>query len=111
MKKIIYLLIMFFMLLSCRAYLPVAQQSGKDDIGYLLFVSSDKYADKDIRFAIDNMQPYTAKVIKDNKSRTKGTQYGIATGTHVLEITYNGKKIYEKKIFISTQEVKRITLP
>jgi hypothetical protein len=111
MKKLLYLLALPLMLFSCKANFPVAQESGKEDMAYLLFVSSSQYAGKNVQVTIDNSQPFTAKVVKAEKSNRKGTQYGIGTGTHTLKVSHDGKNLYEKKIFISTQEVKQIIIP
>ena len=102
MKKLIILLFAIpFLLIGCRASLPVAQESGKEDIAYLLFVSSNEYAGKNV----------VVKVVKNSKANRRGYQYGIAVGTRNLTVSYNGKNIYQKKIFVSTQEVKQIILP
>ena len=111
MKNLLILLFLPLMLFSCRANFPVAQQSGKEDMAYLLFVSGNQYAGKNVQVSIDNAQPFTAKVVKAKKANRRGTQYGIATGTRTLKVSRDGKVIYEKKIFVSTQEVKQIILP
>lgn len=111
MKKLLYLLALPLMLFSCKANYPVAQESGKEDMAYLLFVSSNQYAGKDVQVTIDNGQPFVAKVVKEKKSNRRGTQYGIATGARTLKVSCNGKTLYDKKIFVSTQEVKQIILP
>lgn len=55
MKKLITLLFVIpLLLIGCRAHLPVAQESGKEDIAYLLFVSSNEYAGKSVAVKIDN---------------------------------------------------------
>lgn len=112
MKKLITLLFVIpLLLIGCRAHLPVAQESGKEDIAYLLFVSSNEYAGKSVAVKIDNNVPFIAKVVKDSKTNRRGSQYGIAVGTRNLTVSYNGKNIYQKKIFVSAQEVKQIILP
>ena len=111
MKKLLYLLALPLILFSCKANFPVAQQSGKEDMAYLLFVSSKQYAGKDVQVTIDNGQPFTTKVVKGKKSNRRGTQYGIGTGTRTLKVSCDGKTLYEKKVFVSTQEVKQIILP
>lgn len=112
MKKLITLLFVIpLLLIGCRAHLPVAQESGKEDIAYLLFVSSNEYAGKSVAVKIDNNVPFIAKVVKTLKANRRGSQYGIAVGTRNLTVSYNGKNIYQKKIFVSTQEVKQIILP
>jgi len=111
MKKLVLLLTLPLMLFSCKANFPVAQESGKEDMAYLLFISSSQYAGKEVQVAIDNAQPFAARVVKAKKSNRRGTQYGIATGTRALKVSCEGKILYEKKIFVSTQEVKQIMLP
>ena len=111
MKKIVALLMLTLGLTSCRVSAPVAQQGGKEDQAFLLFVSPNEYAGKEVEVSIDQADPFTAKVVKQKKSSRKGTQYGIHTGTRNLRVTYKGKVLYQKKIFVSTQEVKSINLP
>lgn len=113
MKKLIFRMICIFTLpllfSGCKA--PVAQQSGKDDIAYLLFVSPKKYAGKEVTVALDNQEPFTAMVVNEKHSKRKGTQYGVKTGPRRIKVTSEGKVLYEKNIFVSTQQVKQITLP
>lgn len=111
MKKLLYLLFLPLLLSGCKVNFPVAQQSGKEDIAYLLFISQKQYAGKNVQVTIDDAQPFDAKVVKTKKSNRKGTQYGIATGTRKLKVSCDGKNLYEKKVFLSTQEVKQILLP
>lgn len=99
------------LLIGCKANFPVAQESGKEDMAYLLFVGQNQYGGKDVLVTIDDATPFTAKVVKSKKSNRRGTQYGIATGTRDIKVTYEGETIYQKKIFVSTQEVKQIVLP
>lgn len=110
MKNALILLILP-LLFGCRVNYPVAQQGGKEDMAYLLFVSPDLYAGKNVEVLIDSNEPFHAKVVKAKKSKYSGVQYGIGTGKHSLKITCEGKTLYEKKIFASPQEVKQIVLP
>ena len=111
MKKLILLFVIPILMAGCRAHLPVAQESGKEDIAFLLFVSPNQYAGKDVQVKIDDNTPFTAKVVKEKKSNRRGSQYGITTGARTITVSCNGKDIYHKKIFVSTQEVKQIILP
>lgn len=111
MKKLMLLFAIPILLTGCRANFPVAQESGKEDIAYLLFVSPNQYAGKEVQVKVDNNAPFTAKVVKAKKANRRGSQYGIAVGTRTLTVSYNSKNIFQKKIFVSTQEVKQITLP
>lgn len=111
MKKLLMLLATPLLLASCKANFPVAQQSGKEDMAYLLLVGQNQYAGKDVQVTLDGAEPFTARVVKAKKANRRGTQYGIATGTRDIKVTADGKVIYQKKIFVSTQEVKQILLP
>ena len=111
MKKLLVLFALPLILFGCKANYPVAQQSGKEDMAYLLFISSDEYAGKKVQVIIDDAQPFMAKVIKQKNANRKGTQYGVSTGTRALKVCCDGKIIYQKKLFLSTQEVEQIILP
>ena len=111
MKKLLILLFLPLLLFGCKANFPVAQQSGKDDIAYLLFVSPKVYAGTDVQVTIDDSQSFTAKVVKHKNSNRKGTQYGVSTGTRSLTVSAKDKILYQKKVFLSSQEVKQIILP
>lgn len=111
MKKLLILFALPLILFGCKANYPVSQQSGKADMAYLLFVSSDKYAGEKVQVNIDDAQPFTAKVVEEKNAHRKGTQYGVSTGTRALTVSCDGKIIYQKKLFLSPQEVKQIILP
>ncbi len=110
-KKLLFIVSVVLLMTGCRAHLPVAQQGGKDDAAYLLFVGQEEYGGKEVQVTIDDGAPFTAEVVKAKKASRRGTQYGIATGTRNLKVTSEGKVLYQKKIFVSTQEVKQIMLP
>ena len=99
------------LLAGCKANFPVAQQTGEEDMAYLLFVGQKEYGGKEVQVTIDNAEPFTAKVVKSKKANRRGTQYGIGTGTKSLVVKCDGKTLYQKKILVSTQEVKQIKLP
>ena len=111
MKKLLILLFLPLILFGCKANFPVAQQSGKEDMAYLLFVSGNEFAGKEVQVSVDGAAPFTAKVVKAKKANRRGTQYGVATGARTLKVSCERRVLYEKKIFVSTQEVKQIILP
>ena len=113
MKKTAILLtfLLALILAGCRANMPVSQQSGREDIAYLLFVSAGgEYNNKYVQVNVDGHQ-YDAKVVKAKKSNRKGMQYTAPTGNHQLIVTSEGRTLYSKKVFLSAQEVKNIQLP
>ena len=109
--KLIFAVGLVLLLGGCKAHYPVAQQSGKDDVAYLLFVSQKEYAKKHVTVYLDDVKTFEAKVVKTKDSYRKGTSYAIATGRRKINVEYEGNSIYNKEIFVSTQETKIITLP
>ena len=100
MKKISYLFVCLsaVLLMGCKANMPVAQQSGKEDIAYLLFISAGgEYKNQTVQVDLDG-QKYEATVVKQKTSNRRGTQYTAPTGTHQLTVTSNGRTIYSKKL-------------
>ncbi len=81
-KTLLALLALILTLASCRVNAPVAQQSGKEDTAFLLFISGGEYAGKEVTVTIDGTTPFTAKVVKQKKAARFGTQYAVATGPH-----------------------------
>lgn len=110
-KTLLALMALILTLASCRVNAPVAQQSGKEDTAFLLFISGGQYAGKEVTVTIDGSAPFTAKVVKQKKAARFGTQYAVATGARTLTVTSGGQTLYQKKLFLSTQETKQITLP
>ncbi|MBO6012703.1 MAG: hypothetical protein J6P82_04205 [Bacteroidales bacterium] len=95
---------------SCGS-LPVSQQSGADDVAYLLFVSPDQYKGENVSVQLDGTT-FQAEVVSEKKAHRKGTAYRVAPGTRSLTVKDNqGKILYQKQIFLSTQETKKILLP
>lgn len=112
--KVFFSLIMITCLLfGCKANYPVAQQSGKGDMAYLVFVGPLKTygnGSKPVQVDVDGTK-FDAKVVKPKTANRKGTQYGVATGRRNIKVEFNGQTIYQKQLFLSSQETKIINLP
>lgn len=111
MKTRLFTLMASLTLLCSCAHYPVAQQSGKEDVAYLLFVSGREHIGETVEVTIDDATHFDAKVVKASKANRKGTQYGVGTGRKAIVVKADGRPIYSKQIFLSTQETKTITLP
>lgn len=111
MKKLLYIFALAILFVGCRANFPVAQESGKEDRAFLLFVGNKEYGNKHVQVFIDNNVSFDAKVVKVKNANRKGTQYGVSTGTRKLQVVYEGAILFNKKVFLSPQEVKIIMLP
>lgn len=99
--------------IGCKANYPVAQQSGKEDMAYLVFVGpSQTYGNgsKPVTVDVDGTK-FEAKVVKPKTANRKGTQYGVATGRRNITVSFNGQKVYQKQLFLSSQQTKIINLP
>ncbi len=111
-KKVLFMLciIITTCITSCKLGV-YSQEGGKSDQAYLLFVSSDVYSGKTVQVTIDGTTQFEAKVVKEKKSNVKGSLYAISTGRRKIKVEKDGKVLYNKEIFASTQETKKIVLP
>jgi len=96
---------------GCKGKYPVAQQTGKDDVAFLLFASPDQYHGKTVTVTLDGKTKFEATVVKEKKAHTHGTQYEVSTGPKDIKVEADGKVLYQKKLMLSAQETKLITLP
>ncbi len=113
MKRIVFFMtfvLSLAFLSSCR--MPVAQEGGKSDVAYLLFVSPEHYYNKivDVHFSTLE-EDFTAKVVKEKKAMRKGKAYTVPTGRATVKVYYEGKLLYSRQLFLSTQQTKVIQLP
>lgn len=113
-KRILFtLLIVVSLLVGCKSSFPVAQQTGKEDMAYLVFVGPRQTygnGSKLVQVDVDGTK-FDAKVVKPKVANRKGTQYGVATGNRHVTVMFNGNTIHSKQLFLSSQETKVITLP
>jgi len=113
MKKQIYiaLSILFSIILfnSCTGVKTLA--TGLENEAFLEFVGNPQNYRNGVDVSIDDNIFFKAEVNKDHANRPKGTVYGISTGQHTVRVSYNNNLVYQKQIFISAQETKRIILP
>lgn len=110
-KSILYLLAVTFCLLltGCKVG-NVAVSQGLSDQSFLYFVSINKYSEP-VKVTLDRSTSFDAKVVKEKKATVKGNIYAVSTGKHHVSVAYKGKTIWEREVFLSTRETKKITLP
>ena len=112
-KALFSLFVLIILLVGCKANYPVAQQSGKEDMAYLVFVGPSKTygnGSKLVQVDVDGTL-FDAKVVKPKTANRKGTQYGVETGRRNVTVKFNGQTVYQKQLFLSSQETKIINLP
>lgn len=85
--------------------------SGLENEAFLVFLGNPQNYKSGVEVNIDDNTSFSAEVQKDHSDRPKGKIYAISTGPHVVSVVHNGEKIYQKKIFVSAQETKKIILP
>ncbi len=112
-KLLLILIAAASILVGCKVNYPVTQQSGKEDMAFLVFVGPLKTygnGSKLVQVDVDGTK-FDAKVVKPKTANRKGTQYGVATGSRNIKVTFEGQTIYQKQLFLSSQETKIIQLP
>ncbi|MBQ9591852.1 MAG: hypothetical protein IJR32_03320 [Paludibacteraceae bacterium] len=112
MKKLILLGIcaISLILTSCHVSTPVAQQTGKEDVAFLLFVSTSNESNYDVDVQIDDTH-FTATTVKSRQASRKGTQYSVQPGNRSINVKRGGQTVYQKDLFLSPREVRQILLP
>ncbi|HPV19668.1 MAG TPA: hypothetical protein PLT53_11225 [Prolixibacteraceae bacterium] len=110
MKKIV-LLALFgaFLLSGCGGIKTLS--SGLENEAYLEFIGAPNDYSGGVDVIIDDTNIFKAEVHKDLARKVKSEVYAISTGTHKIAVSYNGKLLFQKQIFISAQETKKIVLP
>lgn len=112
MKKLLILCcISVLALASCKTGVFTADY-GKEDVAYVCLVSSDTMANKNVEVYVDNETQFTAHVQKAKQSTEKhnGGLFAIKPGKRHMKVVYNGNVLYEKDIFVSSQQTKLINL-
>lgn len=99
------------LMVSCRAHMPVSQETGKDDSASLIFISASNRGSYNVDVQLDGDTQFVASTVKAKKSNRRGTQYTVKTGTRHLVVKEGGNVIYDKKLFLSSGETKEIQLP
>jgi hypothetical protein len=109
MKKSALLLILFIFLSSCG--ITKTSATGIPNQAFLSFVGTASMYPKGVEVILDDKTRFNAQVHK-NRSKIKHLRvYGISTGKHKVSVVNNGKTLYEKVIFLSSQQTKKIILP
>lgn len=110
--KYIFVLITVLLVTGCKTGVYTSE-GGKSDVAYLSFTSSNLYANKVVTVTIDNATTFEAKVVKEKKNREKyrGEVYAIAVGRKMVKVTFEGEVLYDKEIYVTTQQTKNIELP
>jgi len=85
--------------------------SGLEKESFLELIGNPHDYSGGVQVSVDNKPTFNAEVFNDKADRVKGKVYAITTGQHVVSVTYKNNVIFNKQIFLSTQETKKILLP
>lgn len=108
-KSYLVLVVLMFILNSCGGTKTSFQ--GLASESYLEFLGNPGSYSEGVEVIVDDKPSFRAKVYKDKIGRMRGEIYAITTGRHTLKVKYQNQIIFNKEIFISTQESKKIILP
>lgn len=110
MKKIFFILIIGLTFISSCTGLKTVS-TGLENESFLEFIGTPSNYKEGVDVNIDDKITFKAEVNKNHSDRPKGKVYAISTGVHIVSVSHNDKIIFRKKIFVSTQETKKIVLP
>lgn len=88
-----------------------SEARGKTPEAYLQFVQTQTVYEQGVTVTIDGKTTFNAKVDKETRRGVKGNKYAIAPGRHQVKVIFGDKLLYEREVFVSSQELKQITLP
>ncbi|MFD0976282.1 hypothetical protein [Salinimicrobium gaetbulicola] len=105
------LILLFIVLLSVGCTGVKTTTSGLENEAFLVFLGNPENYDSGVEVSIDGKTSFSAEVQKNHADRPKGKVYAISTGQHLVSVAHNNEIIYQKRIFVSAQETKKIILP
>ena len=109
MKKIIFAFSLLFLLLGCVTGVK-STYGGLDSEAYLDFVGTPRLYPGGVIVSIDDKMRFKAEVNDAASNKPKGKTYAVSPGSRLIVVQYDGKDIYRKQLFLSTQETRRIEL-
>jgi outer membrane lipopolysaccharide assembly protein LptE/RlpB len=109
MKNLIFFTVLTFLLTGCG--ITKSSSTGVENQAFILIVGTPSKYPEGVKVVIDDKTKFNSEVHK-NRDKVKHLRlYGISTGKHKISILKNNKTIYEKLIFLSSQQTKKIILP
>jgi hypothetical protein len=109
-KLVLLAIVATITLAGCKVGMT-SEAKGRNQEAYLQLIQTVTKYENGVSVSVDNNAPFTAMVDKQTKMGVKGNVYTIPTGRHRITISVDGKVIYSKEIFTSSQETKQIKLP
>lgn len=110
MKYLFFFMIISSLLFSSCGGIKTSSQ-GLENASYLEFIATPGDYSGGVDVTVDGTTTFNALVHKDLARKIKGEVYSVSTGTHTIAVSYKGKLLVQKQIFVSAQETKKIVLP
>ena len=110
MKKLHFLIVVLLLILNSCGGTKTSFQGLASEC-YIEFLGNPRTYSDGVDVIVDDKPSFRAKVYKDKIGRMSGEIYSITTGRHTLKVKYQNQIIFNKEIFISTLESKKIILP
>lgn len=110
MRKILHVAALGLLLLGGCTGVKTSSSCLENE-AFLEFIGNPSSYKDGVDVNVDDKSTFKAVVNKDHADRPKGNVYAIATGTHVVTVSFNKNVIFKKQIFVSAQETKKIILP
>lgn len=112
MKKIIFPVLGLLMLIaSCTHVRTLSTGTSNDGLIEILYSTRDQKYPEGVDVTIDDRAPFKAVVNKDKAKSSRGSIYTISNGTHIIKVAYKGQLLYQKQVFVSSQQTIKIQLP
>lgn len=109
MKKIIFIILSLIFATSCG--ITKTSSSGIENQAFLLIVGTTSNYPNGVEVILDDKTRFIGEVQKDYMRVKDVRLYGISTGRHDVSIMHNNKVLYNKVIFVTSQQTKKIILP
>lgn len=100
-----------FMLASCGSVSSLS--GGLNDESYVVLAASREFVGRDVILSIDDQEPIRLRVRKDgNNAVRRGERIVIQPGKHRVRVeSMEGRLLFDKEIFVSTRNARKIELP
>ena len=111
LKHIVCLCVCAFLMTACGAV--ASTSGGLADEAYVVLSSTGTYAGSSVDLYLDNQDAIPVKVSRDgNMAVRKGLRVAVKPGKHrVVVRDRRGGLLFDRQIFVSTQNTKTIVLP
>ena len=103
-----FFILISLLLASCTGMKTSA--TSVENEAYLEFIGDPSQYAEDLDVTIGDDYTFTAEVHTEKTGRPNGKLYSIPTGRHRVTVSYKGRVLFSKDIFVGNQETRQIHL-